>query len=167
MNEGDNGNSNTVFYKQIDAAGNESGVSSYSFDYDNTDPSVSGLTSPAGTDTDGTDEFTLNFSEPVDVSTVDETDLSIAGGTIGSVIPVNAIDGAATTFTVTASGTGDVSSSLELAITAGALFSDRAGNETSLATAVADTAAIDTVHPTVVSFDTTHARPTATTSRPG
>ena len=95
MNEGDNGNSNTVFYKQIDAAGNESGVSSYSFDYDNTDPSVSGLTSPAGTDTDGTVEFTLNFSEPVDVSTVDETDLSIAGGTIGSVIPVNAIDGAA------------------------------------------------------------------------
>ena len=50
-----------------------------------------------------------------------------------------------------------MSSSLELAITAGALFSDRAGNETSLATAVADTAAIDTVHPTVVSFDTTHA----------
>ena len=77
MNEGDAGNSNTVFYKQIDAAGNESGVSSYGFDYDATDPSVSGLTSPSGTDTDGDVTFTLTFSEPVDVSTVEETDLTI------------------------------------------------------------------------------------------
>ena len=156
MNEGDAGNSNTVFYKQIDAAGNESGVSSYGFDYDATDPSVSGLTSPSGTDTDGDVTFTLTFSEPVDVSTVEETDLTIAGGTIGSVDPINEIAGAATSFTVTASGEGDVGSSLDLAVAVGASFADRAGNSITLTTEVTDTAAIDTVHPSVVSFGTTH-----------
>ena len=49
MNEGDTDNSNTVYYKQIDAAGNESGISSYSFAYDDTDPSVSVLNTPPGT----------------------------------------------------------------------------------------------------------------------
>ena len=156
MNEGDAGNSNTVFYKQIDAAGNEFDVSSYGFDYDATDPSVSGLTSPSGTDTDGDVTFTLTFSEPMDVSTVEETDLTIAGGTIGSVDPINEIAGAATSFTVTASGEGDVGSSLDLAVAVGASFADRAGNSITLTTEVTDTAAIDTVHPSVVSFDTTH-----------
>ena len=152
MNEGDAGNSNTVFYKQIDAAGNESDVSSYGFDYDATDPSVSGLTSPSGTDTDGDVTFTLTFSEPMDVSTVEETDLTIAGGTIGSVDPINEIAGAATSFTVTASGEGDVGSSLDLAVAVGASFADRAGNSITLTTEVTDTAAIDTVHPTISSI---------------
>jgi hypothetical protein len=160
MNEGDTGNSNTVYYKQIDGAGNESAVSSYTFAYDNTDPTVSaasGLTSPSGTDTDGTVAFTLTFSEPVDVSTVVAADdLTISGGSIVSVTPVSETGGAATQFTVTATGAGDAGSSLDLAIKVGAAFSDRAGNETTLTSAVSHSAAIDTVHPAVTAFSTTH-----------
>ena len=53
-------------------------------------------------------------------------------------------------------GTGDVGSSLDLAASVGAQFADAAGNSITLTTEVTDTAAIDTVHPSVVSFDTTH-----------
>ena len=153
---GQTGTPNTVYYKQIDAAGNESGVSSYTFTYDDTDPSVSGLTSPSGTDTDGEVTFTLTFNEPMDAATVMSDDLTVTGVGDASIIEVSPVSGTATSFTVKVTGTGDVGSSLDLAASVGAQFADAAGNSITLTTEVTDTAAIDTVHPSVVSFDTTH-----------
>ena len=114
---------------------------------------MSDLTSPSGIDTDGTVEFTLSFNEPVDAATVTSADFTIGGGTIDSISPTT---GTASSFTVTASGTGDAGSTLVLAAKLGAEFADAAGNSITLDPAVTDTAAIDTVHPSVVSFTTDH-----------
>ena len=92
----------------------------------------------------------------MDAATVMSDDLTVTGVGDASIIEVSPVSGTATSFTVKVTGTGDVGSSLDLAASVGAQFADAAGNSIALTTEVTDTAAIDTVHPSVVSFDTTH-----------
>ena len=120
MNEGDTDNSNTVYYKQIDAAGNESGVSSYSFAYDATAPAITSITAAGdGAFTvDDSIDFTVTLSETVLADGA--LRLTLNTGETVTVTTSEAGDTLTGTYTVT----GTATDAADLEVTAVELGSD-------------------------------------------
>ncbi|MCH1602638.1 MAG: hypothetical protein L7S57_07315, partial [Luminiphilus sp.] len=152
---------NTVSFKQVDEAGNESAVQSVTFEYDDVTPTLDSIadTSGVSTDVDTTaHQFTVSFSEPVDPGSVSPANFVAAGpgASIVSVAGVGAmVDGGYTTYNIGVTGSGE--GVLSLALNTAVTFADIAGNAgdsfTAGVTDVTGELAIDTVHPTVTGIE--------------
>ena len=152
---------NTVSFKQVDEAGNESAVRSVTFEYDDVAPALDSIadTLGVGTDVDTTaHQFMVSFSEPVDPGSVSPANFVAAGpgASIVSVTGVGAmIDGGYTAYNIGVTGSGE--GVLSLALNTAVTFADIAGNAgdsfTAGVTDLTGELSIDTVHPTVTGIE--------------